>query len=651
MPLLTVSSIQHTYGTDIVLDGATLTIEPGEKIGLVGRNGAGKSTLMKVIKGALQPDSGSVQLQKGARIGYLDQNPDFESGDTVRDAAARAFTRLGETQAELEAVFESMASAQGDALEKLMRKQVELEARIESLGGYAVDHRIDATLHGLGFTDSQFTQDVSTLSGGEKARLGLARLLLESPDLLLLDEPTNHLDIHGRRWLENFLAEEFNGAVIVVSHDRWLLDAVVSRIIEVEAGMIREYPGNYHDFVNLRRERMLQESRVHAKQMDKVRAEEAYIRKYKAGQRAKQARGRESRLDRFKRDTMVERPIELDVMKLNLAKPPRAGDVVIAAEHLSKQFGETPLFDDFSISIRPGDRIGVIGPNGAGKSTLVKALLEDPPADSGTVRRSPRLSVGWFKQTQDHIDPDLEVWQYLQKMIAESSLDGHAREQDARDLAGAFLFSGADQEKTIGVLSGGERARVVLAGLVAAPLNLLVLDEPTNHFDIPSSERLEEALLNYGDAKEGRGGALLLISHDRALLEATCQTLVVIDGNGSAEIFNGRYSQWQAQEDQRLSQEEARRREAKPRTQPAANQKQRAKASTQDPLAKLSMEKLEARIEEIQQRLREIDSELIDPEVYTDGGKTKKLQSARTKLTEELEPLEFEWARRADEGE
>ena len=294
MPLLTVSAIQHAYGTDIVLDGATLTIEPGEKIGLVGRNGAGKSTLLRVIEGELTPDSGSVQLQKGSHIGYLNQNPDFHAGDTLREAAARAFTRLHDTQREMEAVYEKMASAQGEELEKLLRKQVDLEGRIESLGGYAVDHRIDATLHGLGFTDNQFSQNVSTLSGGEKARLGLARLLMESPDLLLLDEPTNHLDIHGRRWLETFLADEFRGSVVVVSHDRWLLDAVVSRIIEVEVGVIREYPGNYHDFVNLRRERMLQELRVHSKQMDKIRAEEAYIRKYKAGQRAKQARGRES---------------------------------------------------------------------------------------------------------------------------------------------------------------------------------------------------------------------------------------------------------------------------------------------------------------------------------------------------------------------
>ena len=652
MPLLTVSGIQHTYGTDVILDGATVSVEPGEKIGLVGRNGAGKSTLLRVIEGELTPDAGSVQLQKNARVGYLTQNPKFEPNDTVREAAARAFEALHRAHSELEAVFEAMATADGEGLDKLLRQQTELEGRIESLGGYAIDHRIDATLHGLGFVDGQFTQQVNTLSGGQKARLGLARLLLESPDLLLLDEPTNHLDIHGRRWLENFPAEEFRGAVIVVSHDRWLLDRVVSRIVEVELGTVREYPGNYHDFVNLRKERKLQESRVYAKQMDKVRSEEAFIRKYKTGQRAKQARGREARLERFKRDEVGDRPIELDVMTLNLPKPPRAGDVLITGEHLSKRYDDLVLFDDFTLSIRPGDRIGVIGPNGAGKTTLIRSLLGDEQLDHGTTRSSPRLSVGWFRQTQDHIDPDLTIWQYLQKIISENSADGHAREQDARDLAGAFLFSGNDQEKTMGLLSGGERARTVLAGLVASPMNLLVLDEPSNHLDIPASERLEQALVNYGDDKAGRGGALVLISHDRALLESTCETLVVFDGKGDVKVYNGRYSAWQAEEDARIAQAEAAARAtpsparaAKPSAKPAK------KKSTNDggSLGKLSMARLEQRIEEIERRIGEIDTQMVDPDVYTDGKKTRALQSERTALTEELEPLEFEWARRAEE--
>ena len=233
-----------------------------------------------------------------------------------------------------------MASASGDALDALMKRQVRLEAEIEAAGGYAVDHRIDAMLHGLGFTDEQFTSSVEKLSGGQKGRLGLARLLLEAPDLLLLDEPTNHLDLEGRRWLETFLAEEYTGAVVLVSHDRWLLDRVVSRIIEVERGMIREYPGNYHKYVELRKERQLTQQRVYEKQLDHIRQEKQFIAKYKTGQRAKQARGRESRLERFKSDNLVERPLEMDVMRLSLPKASRSGDQVVVAEQLRKTYGD-----------------------------------------------------------------------------------------------------------------------------------------------------------------------------------------------------------------------------------------------------------------------------------------------------------------------
>ncbi len=659
MPLLTLAGIRHAFPSRTVLDGATLSVEPGEKIGLVGRNGAGKSTLLRIITSQLQPDHGSMQLARGVRIGHLSQHPEFVPGDTVKQAAARAFDALHAAQAELEQVYEAMASAEADELEKLMERQSSLDARIESLGGYAIEHKVDATLHGLGLEDERFDQPVDTLSGGQKARLGLARLLLESPDLLLLDEPTNHLDIHGRRWLENFLAEEFHGAVIVISHDRWLLDRVVERIVEVEAGRVLEYPGNYQAFIKQRHERKLVEQRVHEKQLDRIRAEEAFIKKYKAGQRAKQARGREARLERYKRDELSEKPIELEIMDLDLPIPPRSGDVLVAGEHLTKGFGDNPLFDDFSISIRPGDRIGVIGPNGAGKTTLIRSLLGDLEADAGRIRRSPRLAVGWFRQNQDHLDPDRTIWQYLQKTMADSDPEGQVREQDARNLAGAFLFSGAEQEKTIDLLSGGERARMVLAGLVASPMNLLVLDEPSNHLDIPSAERLERALVNYGDAKEGRGGALILISHDRALVEATCTTLIVFDGEGGVTLFNGRYSDWADAERRRIEADDANRAVEKEREKAKAkssrksetrSSRKRDSSRKSDSFSKLSLKELEKRIEATESRIREIDESMMDPKIYTDGGRTKELQAERNDLSELLEPLEFEWSCRAEES-
>ena len=660
MPLLTLAGIRHAFPSRTVLDGATLSIEPGEKIGLVGRNGAGKSTLLKIITGELKPDEGSMQIARGVRVGILNQHPEFVPGDTVKQAAARAFDALHAAQAELEKIYEDMASATGDELEKLMERQSTLDTRIESLGGYAIEHRVDATLHGLGLEDDRFDQPVDTLSGGQKARLGLARLLLESPDLLLLDEPTNHLDILGRKWLETFLAEEFNGAVIVISHDRWLLDRVVERIVEVEVGRVLEYPGNYQAFITQRHERKIVEQRVHEKQLDRIRAEETFIKKYKAGQRAKQARGREARLDRYKRDELSERPIELEVMSLDLPVPPRSGDVLVGAEHLSKGFDDLLLFDDVSISIRPGDRIGVIGPNGAGKTTLIRSILGDIEADSGKVRRSPRLAVGWFRQNQDHLDTERTIWEYLQKTMGDADPQGQVREQDARNLAGAFLFSGAEMEKTIDQLSGGERARMVLAGLVASPMNLLVLDEPSNHLDIPSAERLERALVNYGDAKEGRGGALVLISHDRALVEATCTTLIVFDGEGNVRLFNGCYSDWTEVEQRRSAEiedaENAVRQKAqvKDKARKAkvrkAEEAARTVAKRNDAFSKLSMKELEKRIERTESRIREIDEQMMDPEVYTDGKQSKKIQKERSTLSNELEPLEFEWSCRADDA-
>ena len=653
MALLTLANVQLSYGSRLILDGATFSIDPGEKVGFVGRNGSGKTTLMKVILGRLAADSGSMQMQRSARVGYLSQDPELDLDDTLRDAAERAFTELHELHRRLHEVFDQMADARDAALERLLKRQARLEAEIEAAGGYAVDHRIDATLHGLGFTDDQFDLPVRNLSGGQKGRLGLATLLLEAPDLLLLDEPTNHLDIDGRRWLETFLAEEYSGAVLVVSHDRWLLDRVVSRIIELERGMIGEYPGNYHKYIELRRERHLTQNRAHEKQLDRIRQEEQFIARYKSGQRAKQARGRQTRLERYKRDELLERPMELDVMRLQLPEAPRSGEQVVLAEGISKGYGDLTLFEDVDLTVYRGERIGIIGPNGVGKTTLVRCLLGEIPVDEGHVRIGSRLSIGYYRQLHEGIDRSLTVWEYLQSVIV--SIDGGARasEQQARDLAGAFLFSGNEQDKPLADLSGGERSRAVLAGLVAGAHNLLVLDEPSNHLDIPAAERLEQSL----SAQGGYSGTLLLISHDRALLEAICEKLIIFDGSGHVELFYGRYSEWE----ERLQAREASRREEsaekRSRLQSEGRSDQRgaqasavrgATVAATDPLAKLKLSELETRIEKLESQLREIDAHLMKPDVYTDGQKAKSLQEKRRAVQAELEPLELEWASRAE---
>ncbi|MBX3378359.1 MAG: ABC-F family ATP-binding cassette domain-containing protein [Phycisphaeraceae bacterium] len=663
MPLIAAVNLRHTFGQDIILDGCSLSIEPGERIGLVGRNGTGKSTLMKCLGGLIAPDSGTITVQRGARVGYLQQDPDLDPGETLRDAAEGAFEQLHRLHAEQHGLFDAMAeaTARGDSagVDRLLKQQAEVERQIETAGGYAIDHKIDAVLHGLGFTDAQFTIKVKDLSGGQKGRLALARLLLEEPEVLLLDEPTNHLDIDGRLWLEQFLTQEYRGAVLMVSHDRYLLDAVVNRIIETEQGRLIDYPGNYEAFRELRAERLMVMHRAYESQQTKFKKEEEFIRRYKAGQRAKQARGRQTKLEREKLDNTLERPMELAALRLELPKAERTGDIVVAARGLSKKYPnedgtEKVLFSNLDVVIGRGERWGIIGPNGAGKTTLVRCLLKDLEPDTGTVKIGSNVKIGYYRQTHEGVDPDLPVYRYLQGVILKECPGQALSEQAARNLAGAFLFSGDEQQKEMGVLSGGERSRAVLAGLLASAKNVLVLDEPTNHLDIPSAERLEEALSVEG----GFEGTLILISHDRALIDATCDHVLVLDGKGGARIVLGNYTDWhekdvaERREAQERESESRRRREEAERAQRAAEEARKKQAAAKtgpsvNALSRMKTEQLEAKIEQIETRIKAIDAAFADPDVWRDADKASALGQERQKLVADLEPLEFEWSQRA----
>lgn len=639
MPLLAISNLVHRIGTREILSGASFGIEPGEKIGLIGRNGCGKSTLLRVLSGKLEVDSGRMDLQRGKRVGMLPQHPTFEAGLTVYQAASQAFAVLDEIRGQLEIVYESMAKATSDQLDSLLKQQSDLEARLEAAGGWEVSHRVEATLHGLGFYDHEFEQEATTLSGGQKSRLALARLLLESPDLLLLDEPTNHLDLEGRQWLETFLAETFRGGVIVVSHDRWMLDRVVGRILELDQGRLLEYPGNYTAYKVQRLELETTRERAYKRQQDHVRREETFIRKYKAGQRAKQARGRESRLQRF-RDDMDAPMASVRIADLALPDPPRSGDIVLDAQQLSTAWGDHVVMRDLDLRVQRGERIGIIGPNGSGKTTLVRCILGEIEPSKGEVRNGTRLKTGWYRQEQDHLDKGMEVWEWLRNALSKLRDGGHVSEQEARDLAGAFLFSGQVQEQMIASLSGGERSRLILASLIGGAHNVLVLDEPTNHLDLPSAEQVEAMLGRSGPWN----GTLLLISHDRALLEATCDRLVILDGKGGATVHEGRLSDWLSQSRATPSQETAESTQAnsaRPKSVKPVNRE------PSNPLSKLSLTKLESKIESLEKRRNEIDRELGQPEVYTDGAAVKRLTVERQEIEGSLLPLEQEWEQRA----
>ena len=676
MPLLAATNIRHAYGNTIILDGCSLSVERGDRIGIVGRNGTGKTTFLKAMAGVLKPDSGEVMTPKGVRLGYLTQDPVLPMDETLRGAAEGAFETLHRLHQQLEAVYHDMGEAQGEALEKLMRQQTRLEHEIEAAGGYAIDHKIDETLHGLGLTDEFFPVKVRDLSGGQKGRLALARMLLEQPDVMLLDEPTNHLDIDGVLWLEHFLKEEFRGAVVMISHDRYLLNNVVTQIIETEQGRLIDYPGNYAAFRETRALRRLTMMRAFENQQDKFRQEEAFIRKYKAGQRAAQAQGRLARLEREKKSNTLVRPMELAELNLRLPKADRSGDIVCTARGISKRYTgkdgkEKVLFDNLDVTISRGDRWGIIGPNGAGKSTLVRCLLGETPVDTGTIKLGSNLIVGYFRQTQEHVDSTYKVYEYLQSIIKKENPGKLLSEQEARNLAGAFLFSGDEQEAELGKLSGGERTRAVLAGLLASGKNLLILDEPTNHLDISSAERLEDVLALPVEATSespGREGGefehtVILISHDRALIDTCCNRLLVLDGRGGCEVFNGNYSQWhekaeerEAAEAEREAQEKRVREEQERRRRAAEEEKARkqsppkstkSEGPSQNALERLKTEQLEAKIEQIQKRIAEIDAELSDSDNWRDAKKMSKLGDERSRLVNDLEPLEFEWMRRA----
>lgn len=653
MPVLAVANLDLSYGDDVILRGCSLSVEARERVAIVGPNGTGKSSLLKIMAGVLKHDAGEVSLQRGTKIAYLAQDPQVDRGVTLRQHAASAFEELSNLHDKLDAVFHKLADAKGEDLKKAMAEQSRVEAQIQAAGGYNVDHLIDSVLHGLGFTDAQFSLPVEKLSGGQKARLALARALLTEPDVLLMDEPTNHLDVHGRIWLENFLVDTFKGAVVLIAHDRSVLTRVAQRIVELERGRVISYPGGYTAFRTLRVERLRTQMEAWERQQTKFKQEQAFIDKYRAGQRSKQAKGRESRLDRARDTSTLERPVEMAVFQPSLPPAPRTGDIVAKATGLTMRFprddGSTlSLFEDLDIVISRGERWGVVGPNGAGKSTLVECLLGKREATAGQVKHGAGLKIGYFSQSRGDMDPMTTVPRHIQRVVARlaETEEGPDKpktlnEQEARDLAGAFLFSGDQQEALLGDMSGGERARAALAALLACARNVLVLDEPTNHLDIPSAERLE-AMLERGETKKSGtfDGTLIVVSHDRTLIDAVCDHLIVFDGKGGVSLHMGGWSDWLAGGARSTPAPEPVKRAAPPPPPPAPAPKNTASKSK---FSWMPVEAIEEKIQELEGEVSRIDVKLDDPDVWKDAIKAAEINAKRDELKAELDALETEW--------
>ena len=528
MSLVRLNQVTKSYDPYLILDEVSLSIEHSDRIGLIGKNGTGKTTLIEIIAGAIEDFKGSIGYAKKLRIGYLSQEPDLEADCSLRQEMLKVFQDRRDLEDEMLLLSESM-EAEVDNLD-LLERYARLQERHERMGGYDYEYQINRTLGGLGFRDVDFNLKIGVLSGGQKSRAALAKLLLEDPDLLLLDEPTNHLDIKAIEWLENFLNTEYQGAVIIVSHDRYFLDRVARKIVELRNHKLKEYRGNYTRYLEVRRTELIAQEREYKKQQRYIAHEEDFIRRNMAGQRTREAQGRQKLLDRLER---VEKPEAVEkTIKLRFTPDVRGGNDILQCRELGKRYGDKQIFEDVNFEIYRQDVVGIIGANGVGKTTLFRMILENESPTSGELKIGHNLHFGYYDQELARLNRDTtiidEIW----------ALRPTQKQGEIRSFLGRFLFSDDEVFKWIDDLSGGEQSRVMLAKLLLENANVLLLDEPTNHLDIPSREVLEEALAEYP-------ATIFMISHDRYFLNKLATKLLVFE-NGTATLFVGTYAEYEA---------------------------------------------------------------------------------------------------------
>ena len=529
MPLLSTSDVAITFGADVIFANLNIEIHERARIGIVGPNGGGKTSLLKILVGELEPSGGTVQLARGIRVGYVPQSSATTADGSLEDEIMTAFDRLRRLEHALETGAQQLGQSGTGQEDPAEKHYTALLDEYESLGGYSYENTMDRMVEGLGLSERTLQTPASQASGGERARAALARALLGQPDLLFLDEPTNHLDMKGLTWLERYL-EHITCAVVVVSHDRYFLDRAVNQVWELDHGRIQTFPGNYSTYRALKMERTVARQREHEKQQDYIAKEEAFIQRYRAGQRAREARGRETRLRRLNR---VERPESDRTISLSSVTTKRSGQVVLSAQGLTVGFpggsAPTELLSVPDVKLERGSRTAVIGANGAGKTTLLRTLLGLTPPVRGNVTLGRNLAVGYHRQGLDDLAMDSTV---LESLLGAKEMPY----EEARSYLARFLFQGEDVFRQVGSCSGGERSRLALARLLVTEPNLLILDEPTTHLDIPGREALEQVLLAYH-------GTLLFITHDRQFISLLAQELWVVD-HGALHQFVGTLESW-----------------------------------------------------------------------------------------------------------
>ena len=633
--ILSCQGISKSFGEKVILEDASFHIEEREKAALIGNNGAGKTTLLRIIMEEIHADAGQVVLAKDKRIGYLAQYQDVQGHLSVYEELLSTKQYIIDMEERLRAMEVQMKNASGEELDRLMNSYTRLTHEFELENGYAYKSELMGVLNGLGFTEEDFTKQVATLSGGQKTRVALGKLLISKPDILLLDEPTNHLDMESIAWLETYLLN-YPGAVFIVSHDRYFLDKVVTKVIEIDAGQVRMYAGNYSAYAEKKAQLRDAQYKAYLNQQCEIKHQEAVIVKLKSFNREKSIKRAESREKMLNKIQRIDKPIEVQSqMRLSLEPRVVSGNDVLTVEDLAKSFPQQKLFSNISFQIKRGERVALIGNNGTGKTTMLKILNGLLDADAGSFSLGAKVQIGYYDQ-EHHV-------LHAEKTIFEEISDTYPTltETQIRNMLAAFLFTGDDVFKVISSLSGGERGRVSLAKLMLSEANFLILDEPTNHLDIASKEILEEALNSYT-------GTVLYVSHDRYFINQTATRILDLT-NQSVVNYIGDYDYYLEKKEELTekyapSAQEATE-EAKEET-PSEGKltwQQQKEEQARKRKQENELKKVEKRIEELETRDKEIDDTLVLPDVCTNVGRCAELSREKDKIQAELEELYEKW--------
>ena len=624
MIILQGKNLTKLYITNLIFEHVDFTIQEGEKVGLVGPNGTGKSTLFRCITGEESFDEGQLQMSARHTMGYMEQMPEFAPGFTLLDAVLEMFNDIFALRDRLRKLEVEMGTVEGQQLEQLLEEYSQLTHNYESLGGFSCESRAKGIIKGLGFSEDDFGREIACFSGGEKTRASLARLLVREPDLLLLDEPTNHLDLEALDWLEGYL-RNYKGAVLVISHDRYFLDQVTTRTLEMNHHVLKSYNGNYSRYIVLKTEQEMAQMRAYEKQQAEIARTEEYIRKYKAGIKSKQARGREKQLSRVERLEAVQGNKS---MLLNMQEVSGSGEIVLEIRDLAMAYPDKVLFHDFNDTIYKGEKVGLIGGNGVGKSTILKIIMGQLQPTAGTIRLGSRVKVAYYDQEHRQLNPE-------NKIIDEIVYQYDVTLNEARDLLAQVLFFGEDVEKYIGDLSGGEKARVALLKIILDQPNLLIMDEPTNHLDIAAKEIVEQFLEEFP-------GTVFMVSHDRYLLDAICtRTIVLEDQTFAAYLGNYSYYRQKKAELDRIAREKQEELEQQARSRNNRQKQVADKPKINKSKVKKEIEALEEQIQQGESRSEELSALLADGATYQDEEKSRQLVAEYKQLEEDI-PLWYE---------